>query len=377
MNGRRRATIAAGLATAATLVLSAPTPGLAGASLGGHTVYVTNSAVDRGTAASIARFAINAGGTLAPVDTMGAGQGARGMVFTPDLRFAYLSSDQIEMYRIGPDGALTRFGATESPNPFSIAITPNGRTVYVSSPSNDTLSVFAVRPDGGLTPRGAVDTEAAAPRGVGVTPDGRFLYVSHGRPSDTGPSVITGFAIRPDGTPGRRVAKADIGISGADPTITPNGRFLYVAHLVSNDVHGFRIGRSGALTPVPGSPVAAGDGPQGAATSPDGSRLYVTAIGAEDSDVSIPGEVLGFTIGPDGRLTESIDRIDMTAPIGIGFAPDGRHLYVSDSFDDIVNTFAVRRDGNLTLVQTLSSGGPQPKFDSVSVLPTRSGRASR
>ncbi|MQA83166.1 MAG: beta-propeller fold lactonase family protein [Streptosporangiales bacterium] len=375
----------AGLLTAATLVLSGPATAVAGPERGltssdalppgGRTVYVTNRG-NVGGDANVTRFTINNSGTLARADSVDAGAGARGMVFTPDLRFAYLSSssaNQVEMYRIGPDGALTRFGA-ETPGGFSIAITPNGRTVYVSSPSDDTLSVFAVGPGGRLTPRGTVDTGAATPKGVAVTPDGRFLYVSHGGTEDTERTVITGFAIERDGSVGRRVAKAKIGISGAETVITPNGRFVYVVNQVSNDVYGFRIGDDGALTPVPGSPIDGGDFPEGAGISPDGRRLYVAAVGVEDDDVGFPGQVLGFTIGPDGRLAENIDRVDMTSPIGIGFTPDGRHLYVSDHSDSIVNTFAVAPDGNLRLIQTVKSGGSEPAFHSVNVLPERTQR---
>ncbi|MQA83165.1 MAG: beta-propeller fold lactonase family protein [Streptosporangiales bacterium] len=380
MNGRRRAAAgAAGLATIAALVLTGPAHGLADGLAGGHTVYVTNSAREGGDA-NVARFASNAGGPLTLVDTTEAGRGARGMAFTPDLRFAYLAAsdiDQVQMFRIGPDGALTPFGAVETPSPFMIAIAPNGRTIYVGNAGLRTISVFTVRSDGTLTPRGTADTGAEATKGIAVTPDGRFLYVSHGLPTDAEPSALTGFTLRADGLLGRQVAKAKIGISGAETVITPDGRFVYVAHQVSNDVHGFRIGRDGDLTPVPGSPVDGGDAAEGAAISPDGRRLYVTAVGVEDGDVGFPGQVLGFTIGDDGRLTETVDRVDMASPIGIGFTPDGRRMYVSDFSDSIVNTFAVAPDGNLRLIQTLKSGGPQPGFQSVNVLPTRSERTPR
>ncbi|MQA83163.1 MAG: beta-propeller fold lactonase family protein [Streptosporangiales bacterium] len=389
MNGRRRATIAAGLATAATLALSGAVTPMAAADRastapdavprGGRTVYVTNSARDGGDP-NVARFAINNAGTLNPVDTARGGRGAHGMVFTPDLRYAYLAApdvDQIHMYRIRPDGSLNPFGAVETPGPGAIAIAPNGRTIYVSNADTRMVSVFAVRSDGGLAARGAVDTGAEAAKVIAVTPDGRFLYVSHGLPTDTKPSVLTGFALGPDGSVGREVARATIGISGSGTVITPNGRFVYVVNQASNDMHGFRIGGDGSLTPVPGSPVDGGDFPGGAAVSPDGRRLYVSALGVENGDIAFPGQVLGFTIGNDGRLTENIDRVDMTSPTGIGFTPDSRRMYVSDYTDSIVNTFIVAPDGNLTLIQTLPSGGPQPAFHSVNVLPTRSERTPR
>jgi hypothetical protein len=49
------------------------------------------------------------------------------------------------------------------------------------------------------------------------------------------------------------------------------------------------------LTALPGSPFAAGSGPQGVAVSPDGAHLYVTNF--------VSNTVSGFSIGPGGGLT--------------------------------------------------------------------------
>ena len=97
--------------------------------------------------------------------------GARGLVFTPDLRFAYLScifDDQIEMYSVSADGVLTRIGQVDFAQPFGIAISPNGRTLYIGS-VNSTLAAFRVESNGLLTALNSVDSGATAPakRGSG------------------------------------------------------------------------------------------------------------------------------------------------------------------------------------------------------------------
>ncbi|MEW2354042.1 beta-propeller fold lactonase family protein [Spirillospora sp. NPDC029432] len=371
----RMAAGAAGLllAGAASAAPASAAPVREAAPSGGRVVYVTNSANAGGTG-NVARFAVTGAGTLTPVDALPTDEtaGTRAMAFTPDARFGYVADtllNRILRVRIGPDGALTRLGAVATQAPFAMAMSPDGRTLYASNLGSRAVSVFAVGRRGDLHPRDAVDTGAENSKGVAVTPDGRFLYVSHGTPADTARTVLTGFALRADGSVGRRVARAAIGVSGAETVITPDGRFVYVVNQVSDDVHGFHIAASGALRPVPGSPVPGGDFPEGAAISPDGHWLYVAAVGVGANPDAVPGQVLGFAIGDDGRLTETVPRTSMSSPIGIGFAPGGRRVYVSDFTDSIVNTFAVGPGGALRLLQTVPSQGPRPAFHSVNVPP--------
>jgi 6-phosphogluconolactonase len=337
---------------------------------GGRPLYVTNS-MPGTPAGNVARFTIGATGTLTSGGSVPAGTGARGAVFTPDARFAYVAgtdAGEVSAYRVGAGGALTRIGAVPVPNPFGIAMAPNGRTVYVGGVLGRDIWVFRVGDDGGLTLAGTRDSGAINPKGVAVTPDGRFLYVSHGTPQDTRPSVLTGYAIGPDGSLGGEVANVPIGISGAETVITPDGRFVYVVCQVSDDAFGYRIGSGGALTPVPGQPFAAGDFPEGAAVTPDGRRMYVAALSALGTDPN--GRLLGFGIGADGRLVEDVRPVtNLADPIGVGFAPSGRFMYVSDFSLNTVTAFSVAAGGALTPVQSLSSQGTAPAFHSVSVLP--------
>jgi 6-phosphogluconolactonase len=72
-------------------------------------------------------------------------------------------------------------------------------------------------------------------------------------------------------------------------------QFAYVPNVGSNNVSAYRIGANGALTPVAGSPFAAGSGPFAVAVDPTGKFAYVTNFG--DDNVS------AYRIGANGALT--------------------------------------------------------------------------
>jgi DNA-binding beta-propeller fold protein YncE len=381
---RVAATAIAGLLTVGASGL----PGYAAPALAeGDQLYVTNSALRAApTAANVARFELDATGLTKPAGTVPAGQAARGIVFTPapdatGQRYAYVSSqagNEIDRYRVSVDGALTSIGMTPTRQPFGIAISPDGHTVYVTNfdenDGNGSVSAFHVESTGALILVNIIDSGAANPKGVAVTPDGRFLYVSHGTPNAATPSVLMGFAIGADGSLRGPVSKATIGSSGHRAVITPDGRFIYVTNQESGDVgdiFGFRIGPSGELTPVSTKPFEAGTWVEGAALSPDGRRLYVTALGVVGPAPApvADGQVRGFTIAADGRLTE-IERIAFGSdPVDLAFGLDGQNLYVADFSENTLTVFSVDPAGGLARRQTVSSQGPNPGFQGVVVQP--------
>lgn len=367
----------------ATLIMHG-VPSVSASQPGGRSLYVSNSANEQdppGQGANVARFTFDATGLLSPMETVPACAGARGLVFTPDLRFAYLScvlDDQIGMFSVAADGVLTSIGQVDFREPFGIAIAPNGHTLYVGSAADSALAAFHVGSDGLLTLLNSVDSGGTPPaKGVAVTPDGQFVYVGHGAPADTAENVLTGFALGGDGSLQGQVAEVTNGIGAAEVGITPNGRFLYVASGGSDLIFGYQIGVDGGLTAVPGSPYPSGDNSEGIAISPDGRWIYVAAPGFGATG-EVTGEVLGWAIGADGALTE-VERLTPDAgdrPVAIELAPDGRRLYVGDFADDEVIVFRRSARGELTAIQTADSGGTDPGFQGISILPNQGPVAS-
>jgi 6-phosphogluconolactonase len=72
-------------------------------------------------------------------------------------------------------------------------------------------------------------------------------------------------------------------------------QFVYVANTQGNSVSAYNIASSGALTPVPGSPFAAGVGFLSVAVDPTGKFVY--GVGSDEDDVS------AYSIGSNGGLT--------------------------------------------------------------------------
>jgi hypothetical protein len=77
--------------------------------------------------------------------------------------------------------------------------------------------------------------------------------------------------------------------------VDPTGKFAYVANGNTNNVSAYSIAANGALTPVKGSPFAAGRQPFSAAVDPTGKIAYV----ANDLD----NNASAYSIAANGALT--------------------------------------------------------------------------
>jgi len=88
------------------------------------------------------------------------------------------------------------------------------------------------------------------------------------------------------------------GTAPGNVAVSPNGQFAYVTNAPSGTVSAYAINATtGALTPVAGSPFAAAPGPQAVAVSPNGQLVYVATAGF--------GNVSAYTVNATtGALTQ-------------------------------------------------------------------------
>ena len=216
--------------------------------------YVVNDATN-----DVSAYSIGANGALTPVagSPFATGMTPFSVAVSPTAKFAYVANDtsnNVSAYNIGADGALTQLTSLGSPfaagtNPISVAVDPTGKFAYVANNGSNNVSAYNIGANGALTPvPGSPFTAGTNPFSVAVDPTGKFAYVAN--------------------------------------------QFGHLSSLIGN-ISAYSIGANGALTPVPGSPFAAGrNGPLSVAVDPTGKFAYVA------SDLS--NNVLAYSIAPTG-----------------------------------------------------------------------------
>jgi DNA-binding beta-propeller fold protein YncE len=320
--------------------------------------------------------------------------GSEAVAVSPDGRNVYVAafdSDAIATFSRNPkSGALTqpkgaagcisatgkdgcaKVAAFDGPN--SVAISPDGRNVYATARDSSTLLSFARNPrTGALRPLpGAtcmagialpVCTPATAligPDVVAVSPDGRNVYVG----AFFGSAVLafsrdpsSGALTQLAGTAGCIAAATagcatGVGLSSIEGlAVSPDGASVYAAAAASNALTELaRDPSTGALTQLaaPNSciadepPIGCGQGRElgganAVAVSPGGESAYVTSFlsksvtafdRAAGSGVLAQKEVTNACLVFLRSAGCSFGRA-MLAPEGLDVSPDGRNVYVA------------------------------------------------
>lgn len=169
--------------------------------------------------------------------------------------------------------------------PGQIGFTPDGRQLVVTTKANGSdIDVLDIGPGGSLS--APVVNPSAAPVPFGFTFDRFGDLVT----TEAGTSALTTYAVGPDGTVSERGSTTDG--QTALCWVTGAGPFFFGANAGSNTVTGYTIGSNGAPAIVSTTPTDVG--PIDLAASPDGRTLYVETGGSDLVDT--------FAVRPDGSL---------------------------------------------------------------------------
>ena len=256
----------------------------------------------------------------------------------------------------------------------SVAVSPDNKSVYVASARSNAVVVFRRAANGDLTPAGCIGNTGTGPAScigadgldgawsVAVSPDNKSVYVA-----SVGSDAVVVF---------RRAANGDLtpagcfgntgtgpascigadGLEGADSVaVSPDNRSVYVASVSSNAVVVFRRAANGDLTPAgcigntgtgPASCIGA-DGLEGAdsvAVSPDNNSVYVTSNlsravvvfrRAANGDLTPAGCIGNTGTGPTSCTgTDGLNYADSVA-----VSPDDNSVYVASWGSNAVVVF--------------------------------------
>ncbi len=264
----------------------------------------------------------------------------------PTGRFAYVSNSNtrdISAFTVDAvTGALaTAVGSpytTGSAIPFQIAIDPAGRFAYVGT--NGNLLAYAI--DGAT---GALSALAGSPFAVGTLhlavtfhPTGEFVYVTNqasGSVSSYRVNAATGDLSAVAGSP--------FATGGGNPSsiaIDPTGRFAYVTNSSTGSIAAFTIeAATGALTPIAGSPFAAGGCLQSATVDPTGKFVYVADTGCGGA-----GSVLAYSLDAATGALTPVAGSPFAAGIGaysVTVEPTARFAYVTNITVGTVSAYSI------------------------------------
>ncbi|OQW35753.1 MAG: hypothetical protein A4C66_12785 [Nitrospira sp. HN-bin3] len=268
--------------------------------------------------------------------------------------FAYVANSQtnrVTAFRIGTNGALLRGESTAgNPNPVQVGTTPRALAIskdsqflYVANSGSDDVTVLKIGTVGVLTPvpqaegrSKPVGAGASSPVALAITPNGRFLYVA-----TSTSSLITVFQVDSSGVltlvPQSGPGTNPISSSGTGLTalaLSPNGQFLYVTNGASNTVSTFRVEPSGLLTLIPpasSNPVSTGGTtPNSLTVGVDGGHLYVANGGGTVSVFGIGSDGLPTLVPVSGGAPNPVPTPTGSTPVALSISPDGQLLYVAN-----------------------------------------------
>jgi len=255
--------------------------------------------------------------------------------------------------------------------PFSLAVTPDGRYVYVTNYGSDDVSVIdtasrqtigtpipvgpspgviAIAPDAktayvtdvGAEEVSVIDLQAKVPHsiplkgepyGVAFTPDGKLAYVA--LEEEDAIELI-------DTQTEQSVGQIPVGEGPINIVFTPNGATAYVTNEVSDDVSVIDTATRQTVKTIP-----AGALPWGIAITPNGAKAFVANYG--DDTVTII----------DTLTNQAVETIPVgEEPFEVAITPDGKTAYVAEYKSEDIVAIDTATDQKIGSPLALPAQGP-------------------
>ncbi len=271
------------------------------------------------------------------------------LVVSPTGRFAYLTgvSGSVAAFNIDPGtGVLTAVAGSPVSSgtwPADVAVDAAGAFVYVANSGSHDLSVFKVDPVSGALTAGGKISARNAPFRIAVAHGAapatylpRYAYAANAGSGD-----ISQYTIGSDGAlTSMATPTVAAGSQPRSVTVDPFGKFAYAANYVSNTISAFTVSAiTGELTEVAGSPFAAGTSPTAVRVDTSGRFVYASNYGWPAA-----GSVSAYAINPASGALTPLAGSPFAAGNGsssLAVDPAGRFVYASNLLNDTVTAFSI------------------------------------
>jgi 6-phosphogluconolactonase (cycloisomerase 2 family) len=242
----------------------------------------------------------------------------------------------IVQFGIGTDGKLYPYNTVNTPGIFPLAIAANKSSLFVvdlyqplplcspAEPCSGSIGVFPLAAASGSTP------VAIGPPVANPAVNGQYWPLALSGANASHVIVPTAVNVLASG--------AYVYVTAYDSSVVPNAGYVF----------GFSVGSGGVLTPLSGSPFAAGVKPSAIASDATSTYVYVTDFSSAN--------VRGYAVN-NGNLTPLAGSPFPAGnqPTAIVVDPSYPYAYVANSLDSNVTAYSIS-NGKLSRIGAYSTG---------------------
>jgi len=257
------------------------------------------------------------------------------------LFVANQDDNSIVQFVIGTDGKLYPYNTVNTPGIFPLAMAANKSNLFIvdlyqplpicsdADPCSGSIGVFPLSAGGSSSSAPCTATTCIGSPAVNSAVNGQYwpLTLSGAKAADI--IVPTAVNVLASGT--------YVYVTAYDSSVTPHLGYVF----------GFSVGSGGVLTPLSGSPYAAGVQPSGIASDPTSTYVYVTDFAS--------GNVRGYSAA-SGNLTPLAGSPFRAGsqPSAIVVDPSYPYAYVANSQDATIEAYSIS-NGALNFLGSSSS----------------------
>jgi 6-phosphogluconolactonase (cycloisomerase 2 family) len=265
--------------------------------------------------------------------------------------------NEVVAYRREADGSLSKVGSFETrgsgtgkphlPSQSSIVLSDDGAWLLVANGGSDTISLFAVEPDG-LRLADVVPSGGGTPTSVAV--HGSLVYVANNAAAN-----VSGFRIAGGKLEALDGSMRPLSSEGADPaqvSFSPDGRTLVVTERGSNSISAYAIDEEG-YGEGPSTIASSGETPYGFDFTSGGTLVVTEAFGGAKGKAAASSYALtepGHLSPVSGSIADTRSEVCWAA-----VTKDGRFVYVTNFGDSTISSYAIGADGSIELAEAVAA----------------------